>query len=153
ERPLAVKLLVDCSGSMGGDSIDAAKRALHRILASLEPGDRFSYSRFGSHVVHETKGLVHADAGEIRSASALVGRTDADLGGTEREGALQQVFALGGREGAADVLLLTDGEIWNADHLIAEARGAQQRVFVVGIGSAPAEGVLRRLAEATGGAC
>lgn len=153
ERPLAVKLLVDCSGSMGGDSIDAAKRALHRILASLEPGDRFSYSRFGSHVVHETKGLVHADANAIRSASALVGRTDADLGGTEMEGALQQVFALGGREGAADVLLLTDGEIWNADHLIAEARGAQQRVFVVGIGSAPAEGVLRRLAEATGGAC
>ncbi len=30
---------------------------------------------------------------------------------------------------------------------------AKQRVFVVGIGSAPAEGVLKRLAEASGGAC
>ncbi|HET9338849.1 MAG TPA: hypothetical protein VFQ55_07615, partial [Casimicrobiaceae bacterium] len=54
---------------------------------------------------------------------------------------------------AADVLLLTDGEVWNADGLIGEARTSRQRVFVVGIGSAPAEGVLRRLAEATGGAC
>lgn len=153
ERPLAVKLLVDCSGSMNGDSIDAARRALHRILASLEPADRFSYSRFGSQVVHETEGFVPGSEVNVRAAAERVGRTEADLGGTEMTGALQQVFAIGGRDGAAEVLLLTDGEVWNADHLIAEARGSRQRVFVVGIGSAPAEGVLRRLAEATGGAC
>lgn len=153
ERPLRLKLLVDCSGSMGGDSIDAARRALHRILASLEPADRFSFSRFGSHVVHETDGLSTADAGRVRTTAERVGCMDADLGGTEMAGALKSVFAIGGRDGAADVLILTDGEVWDADHLIAEARGSRQRVFAVGIGSAPAEGVLRRLAEATGGAC
>ena len=153
QLPLTLKLVVDCSGSMGGDSIAAARRALHRILASLEPADRFSLSRFGSHAVHETRGLVAADERAVRDAARRIGRMDADLGGTEMAGALQQVFAIGGRDGASDVLLLTDGEIWNADHLIAQARGARQRVFVVGIGSAPAEGVLRRLAEATGGAC
>jgi Ca-activated chloride channel family protein len=78
---------------------------------------------------------------------------DADLGGTEMPAALRQAFALGGSESAADVLLITDGEIWNAEGLVAEARAARQRVFVVGIGSAPAEGVLKRLAEASGGAC
>ena len=77
----------------------------------------------------------------------------ADLGGTEMEAALRSVFALGGTEAAADVLLITDGEIWNADSLVAAARAAGQRVFTVGIGAAPAEGVLRRLAETTGGAC
>jgi len=153
DRPLTLKLLVDCSGSMTGDSIAAAKRALHRILASLESGDRFSYSRFGSRVVHETDGLVRASDGNVRAGAEQVGRTNADLGGTEMEAGLRQVFAIGGRDGAADVLLLTDGETWNADHLIAEARGARQRVFVVAIGSAPAEGLLSRLAEATGGAC
>ncbi|MBE7523047.1 MAG: VWA domain-containing protein [Burkholderiales bacterium] len=153
ELPLTVKLLVDCSGSMGGDSIDATRRALHRILANLDARDRFSYSRFGSSVVHETQGLVRADEAAVRAAALRVGQTDADLGGTEMESALGQVFAIGGRDGAADVLMLTDGEVWNAEHLIAEARGAHQRVFVVGIGSAPAEGVLSKLAEATGGAC
>ena len=153
ERPLRLKLLVDCSGSMGGDSIDAARRALHRILASLEPADRFSFSRFGSHVVHETDGMVPADAGHVRTAAERLGRMDADLGGTEMADALRAVFAIGGTDGAADVLILTDGEVWDADHLVSEARGARQRVFAVGIGSAPAEGVLRRLAEASGGAC
>jgi len=153
ERPMRLKLLVDCSGSMGGDSIDAARRALHRILASLEPADRFSFSRFGSHVVHETDGLAPADAGHVRKTAEKLGRMDADLGGTEMADALRAVFAIGGTHGAADVLILTDGEVWDADHLVSEARAARQRVFAVGIGSAPAEGVLRRLAEASGGAC
>ena len=153
ELPLKVKLLVDCSGSMGGDSIDAAKRALHRILAGLAPEDRFSFSRFGSTVVHETKGLVAADGAHVRAASERLAKMDADLGGTEMPAALRSVFGLGGSESAADVLLITDGEVWNAEGLVAEARAAKQRVFVVGIGSAPAEGVLKRLAEASGGAC
>jgi len=140
ELPLKVKLLVDCSGSMGGDSIDAAKRALHRILAGLAPEDRFSFSRFGSTIVHETKGLVAADGAHVRAASERLAKMDADLGGTEMPAALRSVFGMGGSESAADVLLITDGEVWNADGLVAEARAAKQRVFVVGIGSAPAEG-------------
>jgi len=157
ELPLRLKLVVDCSGSMNGDSIEAAKRALHHVLAGLSPADRFSFTRFGSKVVHEIGTLVAANAPAILKAAERLGRTQADLGGTEMEGALREVFRLGGEEtrgrSGADVMLITDGEIWGADSLIAEARGAQQRVFVVGIGSAPAEGVLRRLADATGGAC
>ena len=151
--PFRLKLLVDCSGSMAGDSMEAARGALHRILASLTPADRFAFSRFGSTVVHETKGLIAADEAAVRKASERVGAMDADLGGTEMPAALRSVFALGGSDDAADVLLITDGEIWNAEGLVAEARATKQRVFVVGIGSAPAEGVLKRLAEASGGAC
>lgn len=153
EIPLRLKLLVDCSGSMGGDSIEAAKRALHRVLAALTPADRMSYSRFGSTVRHEINRLAAADAETIRAAAACVAKTDADLGGTEMEAALRSVFALGDAEGGADVLLITDGEIWGSEPLIGAARAAQQRVFIVGVGSAPAEDLLRRLAEATGGAC
>ena len=57
QAPLRLKLLLDCSGSMGGDSIAAAKRALHEILSRLEPQDRFSLTRFGSSVVHVTPAL------------------------------------------------------------------------------------------------
>jgi hypothetical protein len=51
------------------------------------------------------------------------------------------------------VLLVTDGEIWQAQEMIAAARASGHRVFAIGVGSSPAEGVLRSLAEATGGAC
>ena len=153
EAPLRLKVLVDCSGSMNGDSMEAARRALHRIFAGLTPADRFTLSRFGSRVYHDVAALTAATTEAIRSAAGHLSAMTADLGGTEMEGALRSVFALGGTEAAADVLLITDGEIWNADSLVAAARAAGQRVFTVGIGAAPAEGVLRRLAETTGGAC
>ena len=73
EAPLRLKLLLDCSGSMGGDSIAAAKRALHEILSRLQPQDRFSLSRFGSHVVHVTP-LLAADAGGVRAAAKALRR-------------------------------------------------------------------------------
>ena len=153
ELPLRLKLVVDCSGSMHGDSIAAAKRAMHRILECLTPADRFSLTRFGSHFEHDIDHLRSADPAAILMASQLVSRMDADLGGTEMEGALTSVFALSCEVVAADVLLITDGEIWNADSLVAAAKRSRQRVFVVGIGSVPADGVLRQIAEATGGAC
>jgi Ca-activated chloride channel homolog len=153
ESPLRLKILIDCSGSMAGDSIGAAKRALHRILASLQPSDRFSLSAFGSNVSHLVDQLTSASRSAVVDTAEKIHRIDANMGGTEMERALESVFVIGGSEGTADVLLISDGEIMAADSLVAEALRTRQRVFVVGIGSAPAEAVLRRLADATGGAC
>jgi len=147
-----VKLLVDCSGSMAGDAIDSARRGLHRALAELRIGDRFSFSRFGSRTVHAFDGLQAAEDASIAEASRAVGATEADLGGTELHAALSDTFALGG-DGPADVLLVTDGEVWAIEPVVEAARASGHRVFAVGVGSAPAESLLRRLAEATGGAC
>ncbi len=155
--PLRLKILLDCSGSMNGDSIEAARRALHLVFADLASADRFSFTRFGSTVVHEIDTLVAADPPALSKAAGRAAAMRADLGGTEMQGALQSVFALGAAdgnaEGGADLLLITDGEVWGVDALVAEAQRARQRVFVVGIGNAPAEGLLHALAEATGGAC
>ena len=93
EAPLRLKLLLDCSGSMGGDSIAAAKRALHEILSRLQPQDRFSLSRFGSHVVHVTPLFAAAESGAVAAAAKALRSVDADLGGTEMEQALTEVFA------------------------------------------------------------
>jgi Ca-activated chloride channel family protein len=153
EAPLRLKMLLDCSGSMGGDSIAAAKRALHEVLSRLQPQDRFSLTRFGSHVEHVTSEFGAAEANAVAAAAKALRSVEADLGGTEMEQALGAVFALGDQLAGADVLVITDGEVFGADALVARARAAQQRVFVVGIGAAPAEGVLRKLAAATGGAC
>ena len=148
----AVKILVDCSGSMAGDSIDAAKRALQAIVRQLGAGDRFSLSRFGSTVEHRSRGLWKATETTKLAAQRWVGALKADLGGTEMEAALSSTFSLA-QTVSSDILLVTDGEISAIESTIESAKGSGHRLFVVGIGSSPAETHLRRLAEATGGAC
>lgn len=149
---IALKMLVDCSGSMAGDSINAAKRALQAIVLQLNDGDRFSLSRFGNSVEHRSRGLwLHSPATRL-AAQRWVGDLQANLGGTEMEAALSSTFALA-QKVSSDVLLVTDGEINAIDATIAAAQASGHRLFVVGIGSSPAEALLRRLAETTGGAC
>ena len=149
---IAVKVLVDCSGSMGGDSIDAARRALREIVAQLGDGDRFSLSRFGSTVEHRSRGLWLTTKATRTAAERWLAGLDADLGGTEMEAALESTFQLA-HTVLSDVLLVTDGEISAIDSAITAVCASGHRIFAVGIGSSPAETHLRRLAEATGGAC
>jgi Ca-activated chloride channel family protein len=153
-KHIALKLLVDCSGSMGGDSIASARVALHGALAGLTEHDHVSVSRFGSTVEHVLAPSACTPQ-TLRRLKPAVDAIDATLGGTEMEAALRAVFALPvPRDCAgADVLLVTDGEIWQAEEMTAAARASGHRVFAIGVGSSPAEGVLRALAEATGGAC
>ena len=148
----AVKILVDCSGSMAGDSINAAKRALQAVVRQLGDGDRFSLSRFGDTVEHRSRGLWKTTETTQLAAQRWVGALKADLGGTEMEAALTSTFALA-QTVSSDILLVTDGEISAIDRTIASAKHSGHRLFIVGIGSSPAETHLRRLAEATGGAC
>jgi Ca-activated chloride channel family protein len=163
---LALKVLVDCSGSMAGDSMDATRRALHEILKELTPKDLISYSRFGSKVQHDLAGLRTCDDATIRELAGLIYRTDADMGGTEMNAALISTFKHGGGgdwkrlftaakpiEGETDVLLITDGDIWNVEDVIRTAQSSGHRIFAIGVGSAPAESLLREVAERTGGAC
>ena len=51
-RAVTVQLLVDCSGSMGGERIASARAALLQITAQLTPEDQFSLNRFGTRSEH-----------------------------------------------------------------------------------------------------
>ncbi len=150
--PVAVKILVDCSGSMAGDSIFSAQRALQAIVAELGADDQFALSRFGSTVEHRSRGLWKVTTATRNTASQWVAALAADLGGTEMEGALSSTFALS-HSGPCDVLLLTDGEIHGIDTTLKTAQKSGHRLFIVAIGSSPAGSHLRRLAATTGGAC
>lgn len=150
--PLALKVLVDCSGSMGGDSIQAARRALHKVIEGLNETDRFSLSRFGTHVEHRSKALWKVLPRTRSAAQLWVTKLDADLGGTEMAAALSSTLALSGKT-CADLLMVTDGEVHAVEEVISTAKATSQRLFVVGIGSSPAETLLRRLADETGGSC
>jgi Ca-activated chloride channel family protein len=151
---------------MGGDSIAAARRALHEVMKELTEQDWISYSRFGSEVKHELSGLQPCNASTIKQIAKLVDLTDADLGGTEMNAALISTFELGmsrsfktlfnkseSQHHSKDVLLITDGDIWHVEAVIELARRSGHRIFAIGVGSAPAESLLREVAEKSGGAC
>ena len=160
QAPVALKLLVDCSGSMGGDSIASARRALQGVVASLREADEVSLTRFGSEVL-PALAPARCTPATLHALERAIAATDADMGGTEMEKALLLTFSLPSRlrepggQGAArsDVLLITDGEVWDTRSMIERARASGHRVFVIGVGASPAEAVLRHLAESTGGAC
>ena len=150
--PVAMKILVDCSGSMNGDSIQAARSALQGILEGLGETDRFSLSRFGDTVEHRSKAMWKGAPAALAASRRWAQRLEANLGGTEMNQAILSTLALPGAE-RNDVLLVTDGEIQAIDTVVETARQSQHRFFVVGIGSSAAEGLLRRLAQETGGSC
>lgn len=152
-----LKVLVDCSGSMAGDSITQARVALHEIGAQLNPSDHLSYTRFGSGVKHEIAGLECCSDELLGTVFArAVASTQADLGGTELELALRETCAIpmpAAHDGAVDILLITDGEVWNIDQTVELAQRSGHRIHAIGVGSAPADSLLRELAERTGGSC
>jgi len=152
--PWALKVLIDCSGSMGGDSIAQARRALSSIIAQVNEDDLIGLTRFGSTVVPVTDGLQAPNDVLLSELKRVALEMNADLGGTRLPAALTYVLAQPTR--GADhpaVLLVTDGEIWAVTEALDAVRAAQHRLFVVAVGSAPAEPLARQIAEATGGAC
>lgn len=146
------KILVDCSGSMEGDSIDAARKSIQAFVTELTENDHFSLSKFGSMAMHRSKGLWTATEPSKKAAQRWIEVLDADMGGTEMGGALLETFEISSKE-PADVLLVTDGDIHAIDHVIELAKESKHRLFIVGIGASPSESHLRRMAEETMGAC
>jgi Ca-activated chloride channel family protein len=153
-RPLALKVLLDCSGSMGGDSIAAAKRALLAMIDRLTPQDRLNLTRFGSSVEQMTEGLEPADEHSLAPLNSVIRQIDADLGGTEMRAALEAVLQIEPRTDAhADIILITDGEVYDVEGVVSLAARSKHRLFAIAIGAAPNEALARSLAVETGGGC
>jgi len=154
ESPRCVKLVVDCSGSMGGDSIAQAKAALREIVSLLKPSDFFNLITFGSTFNLLFAKPVIASEDNIRTAARFVEQIDASMGGTEIGAALNAAYRCGKVNGlSSDLLLITDGEVWNHEQIVEDARKSGHRIFTVGVGSAVSEAFVRRIAETTLGAC
>ena len=155
DGPLALKILVDCSGSMIGDSIRQAKAALASVFQALRKKDYISYSRFGSDVKHEGRRMERCAGVVLRRLSHVIAATEADMGGTEMVKALRAT--IDGIETPeslrACLLLITDDLTWDAKRILQTCLDSGHRIFAIGVGSAPAESLLRDMCELTGGAC
>ena len=154
ESPHCIKLVVDCSGSMGGDSIVQAKEALREIITQLKPIDYFNIIKFGTRFDLLFREPVIANQTNIEKASRFVERINADMGGTEIESALEAAYKCGTIEWLpSDLLLITDGEVWHDRRIFRNAQRSKHRIFTVGVGSAVSQAFVREIAEITSGAC
>lgn len=150
---LALAIVVDCSGSMQGDSMALARRALHDAIGALQPDDRVGVIAFGNEAEAMAPRLVACTSEGVARARAFVGGLDATMGGTEIGNAMRSAYALFGEEGHGDLFLITDGEVSGWQSVVQEAKRSGHRVFTVGVGSAVSEAFVRELATVTGGAC
>ena len=159
-RPRDVVFILDRSGSMSGWKIVAARRALARMIDTLNDADRFGLLAFDD--VIETppgiapKQLATATDRQRFGALEFLARLDA-RGGTEIARPLAAALAaLNASDASARdliVVLLTDGQVGNEDEVLRELgpQLAGVRVFTLGIDRAVNIGFLQKLAMIGGG--
>ena len=147
-----VRVVVDCSGSMNGDSIALARAGAINLLNRLRAQDRLGLVAFGSTARRMGASANNATEREIEGAIAWIQALQADMGGTELAGAIESAMAIEAPAGRADIFLVTDGQVGQSQETVERARGLGHRVFVVAIGVSPSRGMLEAMAEATGGA-
>ncbi len=160
-RALDVVFLLDRSGSMGGDSIVEARRAVCACLRQLRRGDRFAILAFDTEI--ESFGafdgpfgekLVPFDEATLDRATRWVESIEA-RGGTELGGAIDRALPLLDK---GVLVILTDAQVGDEETIAARfdprhlPPAKRPRVFSFGIGTNVASGLLADLAQATGGA-
>ena len=147
--PRDVIFLIDTSGSMRGSSIGQAKEGLKLCMDLLKPEDKFTIVRFASEFSYFSPELREANVTKIQSAKGYVNTLQA-RGGTEMQRALDYVLGIPLREEAIPMIVfLTDGCVGNENTLfrLLNKKLGNGRLFTFGIGSAPNEHLMRKMAE------
>ncbi len=149
--PLAIAVVLDTSGSMGGEKIDEAKRACERLVDDMRDDDEIAFVRYSS----DTE-LVQplARVGSVRRALVARIRALQANGGTNIPPALQQAMQAlsdAGKGRVRRVVLASDG--LDASRALAEQYAAQSAgrgvtVSSMGIGLDFDEGYMGGLARA-----
>ena len=153
--PRDMVFVIDNSGSMGGASMDEAKASLLHALTTLRPQDRFNIIRFDDTMTRLFDHSVAATPDQIALARRFTQGLEA-RGGTEMLPALKAALqdAAEGPAALRQVVFLTDGEVSNEQEMLATLGrdGGRSHVFFVGIGSAPHDHLMSRMAQVGRGA-
>ncbi len=143
-------IVIDTSGSMGGESIEEARRAVDFALGTLRPEDAFNVIRFDSSCQSLFESSRPATAAAVAEARGWVQKLEAG-GGTEMLPALEAALEPG-RESRAvrQVIFVTDGAVGNESALfgVIGRKLDRSRLYTVGIGSAPNSHFMTKAAEA-----
>lgn len=149
--PREVIFIIDSSGSMMGSSMDQASKALIQAINRLKPTDRFNIIDFDSDIEVFFDSAIPAIDMNKRHGIRFAKYLGAD-GGTEPLEAVK--FALSSRDEDShkylrQIIFLTDGQIGNEAELFRTVQQniGDDRFFTIGIGSAPNDYLMRKMAE------
>jgi len=158
-RPLHLALVIDRSGSMGGDKLETAKTCAAYLARRLAPTDQLSVVTYDEEVrlelpltpvAHDQLLLEHALARILPGGMT-------NLSGGWLKG-VEQLRAVPGGIGPKKVLLLTDGlanrGVTDPEALVAMARGAGDEgvgTTTIGFGEGFDEELLTAIADAAAG--
>jgi Ca-activated chloride channel family protein len=130
--------VLDISGSMQGEKIDQAKKALEYVVGRLNPDDRFNIITFSTGVNKYMSGL--RPASETDEALPFIRAVRAE-GSTDINRALLEALAMVDSSRPALIIFMTDGEPTtgevNPAKIIANAQNAAPknvRLFTFGVG-------------------
>ena len=148
--PREVIFILDVSGSMSGTPIKQARASLIQALSRLKPEDRFNIIWFNDRTERLYPQAVPAKRESIQQASVVINSLAAN-GGTVMLPAL--ALALSEQPGMSHVrqiVFLTDGNVDNERELfgLIKQQLGENRLFTVGIGSAPNSYFMRKAARA-----
>jgi Ca-activated chloride channel homolog len=142
-------ILVDISGSMDGEPLAQARDLARALVATLSDRDTFNVIAFASGTEKMAERAIAGDAaGKARGAQFV-----ADLesgGGTDLDrGLIESLATEPGADRIRMVYVLSDGYVGNDDVILDAARAklGHNRIFPVGIGSAPNRALLNQLAD------
>ncbi|KAL1953361.1 hypothetical protein VTO42DRAFT_2960 [Malbranchea cinnamomea] len=149
-----IVFLIDRSGSMG-DKVDTLKSALRVFLKSIPVGIKFNICSFGSrHSFMWEKSRTY-DESTLADALDYVAKIRADMGGTEMFSAVRATVENRFRDLELEVLLLTDGEIWEQETLLKYISDTVTkdpiRFFSLGIGDQVSHSLIQGIARAGDG--
>lgn len=159
-KPRDVVFVLDRSGSMGGWKMVAARRAVARMVDSLNDEDRFTVLAFDN-VIDVPSGIggrdlvAATDRNRFRAVEFLANLSA--RGGTEMAGPLELAAdQLSGGYGEREriLVLATDGQVGNEAQILRrlKKRLKNVRVFTLGIDRAVNAAFLKRLASMGAGA-
>ncbi|KAJ9643635.1 hypothetical protein H2199_004314 [Coniosporium tulheliwenetii] len=152
-----IVFVCDRSGSMGGKKMLAAVSALKIFLKSLPVGVKFNICSFGSnHSFLWLKSQSYSQS-TLEEAVRHVETFQANYGGTEMYAPLMSTIERRFKDMSLEVMLLTDGEIWDQDRLFtylnkeANQSTAPIRVFTLGVGNSVSHALIEGVARAGNG--
>ena len=149
EQPRELILVIDTSGSMAGGSIEAAKAALLDALAGLRPEDNFNIIEFDSDYTQLFNQPQPANEQNRLKARRFTNRLQAD-GGTQIIDPMRAALGYSNTGLLRQVVFITDGSIGYEESVVESVTQnlGQTRLFTVGIGTAPNQWFMRKVAEA-----
>lgn len=143
--------VIDRSGSMDG-KIPTLRSALELFLKSVPLGVPFNIISFGSsHRSLWPRSKVSSEE-SLSQALRHTRKIKADMGGTHILGALQAAVKDGYQDKVLEVLVLTDGDIWDQgsvfDFVNKENQENSTRFFALGIGNSVSHALINGISRA-----